>query len=134
LFPQQKSRPAAITAQVWSIPAATSETASPVGSPSTSTGVSELEAPAARPSWPWSLDPQHRSRVPAMAQVCSAPVATAAARQHASPHRRYPGSQEKLQRCETHAGTPPPTAVWHTSQVEPQLVSLSTTQAVPQTW
>ena len=96
--------------------------------------VEQLEAPAARPSCPWSLEPQHRSRVPAMAQVCSSPAATAAARQHVSPQRRYPGSQEKLQRCETQAGVPPVTFVWHTSQVEPQLVSLSTTQALPQTW
>ena len=81
--------------------------------------------PPVRPSWPWSLAPQHLSPPPAMAQVCCAPAATAVTRQHPSRSGGSPGCTRRLQRCADAGRHAVRRRVdCRTAQVDPQLPPL----------
>ena len=74
--PQHFTPPAAVSAQVWLLPAVMAAT--PLARPDTLTGVRRSVVELS-PSWPEPLSPQHFTP-PAVvsAQVCSSPAAMAA--------------------------------------------------------
>ncbi len=74
LYPQQRTAPAVVSAQVWNMPAAMDTT--PLPRPETGVGVDRAKV-VPSPSWPLPLYPQQTAPPPGVtAQVCWLPTTT----------------------------------------------------------